>query len=60
MLTNNFSQAAPNTIAHDRASETTRSDEAYTHGTRILYCEDIEHQQFTPARDSVRSYAIKF
>jgi hypothetical protein len=60
MLTNNSSQATPNTIAHDRASETTRSDEPCAHGTRILYREDIEHQQFTPARDSAGSYAIKF
>lgn len=60
MLTNNFSQAAPNTIANDRASETTRSDEPCAHGTRILCREDIKDQQFAPSRNSAGSYAIKF
>ena len=58
VLAYNFPQTAPNAIANNCASETTRSNKAHTAAARILDRNHTEHQQFAPSHRTVSFHAL--
>jgi hypothetical protein len=60
VLSHNLPQTAPNTIAHNRASNAMRSNEAYAPPARIRYWRYIERQQFAALSKAVTFHVFKF
>ena len=60
VLSHNLPQTAPNPIAHNRASNAMRSNEACAPPARIFYWRHIERQQFAASRKAVSLHVFKF
>ena len=60
MLSHNFSQATPNAIASNRASQVTRGDKAGPKQPGIPHNNRPKYQQLAPQGKAIASYVLKF
>jgi len=60
VLSHNLPQTAPNPIAHNRASNAMRSNEAYAPPARILSWRHIERQEFAALSKTATFHTVIF